>query len=322
MMIKKIIRWTTGIILSGLLVACSEDNTPTPLRIGTNFWAGYEPLYLARSLNYLDDNKVRLVENSSTSQSLRNFLDKHIEGAALTLDEVLALQQTNTDACIVLVMDISEGADAILGKPSLQNLQGLKGARIGVENTAVGAYTLARALEFAKLNVTDVTIVSLEADKHEFSYLSNQVDAVVTFEPIRSHLLAAHAIQLFDSSQISGEIVDVLIMQKSYLDKYPQQIKYVVDNWFNALDYFKQHNEDAITHMAPRMKLPVADVMPMYKGLTLPDRQKNRQLLSKTANNPEPLRQTLRQLNTIMLAQKLIKKSVDVDQICIYNHAL
>ncbi|WP_176329923.1 ABC transporter substrate-binding protein [Thioflexithrix psekupsensis] len=303
-------------------MACNRNTPDAPLRIGTNFWPGYEPLYLARSLGYLTDDKVRLVENSSTSQSLRRFLEQHTEGAALTLDEVLSLYQATTDACIVLVMDISEGADVVMGKPSLQQLSDVKGVRIGVENTAVGAYMLARALQAAELSVTDVTIVPLALDQHEAGYLSGKVDAVVTFEPVRSRLLAAGAVQLFDSSQIRGEIVDVLVVRKSHLDKYPEQAHYVINNWFGALDYFASHTEDAVTRMAPRMQLPASEVVAMYEGLTLPDRDENRQLLTRAPNTSEPLRDTLHQLNRIMQEQHLLSDPVHVEQICIRGEYL
>jgi NitT/TauT family transport system substrate-binding protein len=322
MVIPYISRLVMGVVLSLVLTACGKNEEMPPLRLGTNFWPGYEPLYLARNLGYLDDKRVRLIENSSTSQSLRRLLDQHAEGAGLTLDEVLTLQQASSDVCIVLVMDVSEGADVILGKPSLQNIQGLKGARVGVENTAVGAYMLARALRFAGLSVSDVSIIPLALDQHESGYLSGQVDAIVTFEPVRSRLLSDGAIQIFDSSQIAGEIVDVLVVRKSYLEKYPEQGRYVIDNWFKALDYFEQHTDDALTLMAPRMQLPASEVLAMYEGMTLPKREENRYLLSRTTDAAEPLRKTLRELHDIMLEHKLLQYPIDVNQICIRNQFL
>ena len=44
-------------------VGCTPDPEPI-LRVGTNVWPGYEPLYLARDLGYLDES-IRLVEYSS-----------------------------------------------------------------------------------------------------------------------------------------------------------------------------------------------------------------------------------------------------------------
>ena len=43
-----------------LLSACQSENQQL-LRIGTNFWPGYEPLYLARQQHALGKN-IRLIE--------------------------------------------------------------------------------------------------------------------------------------------------------------------------------------------------------------------------------------------------------------------
>ncbi len=315
------VRLLFSMIITLLLVACNSQENSPPMRIGTNIWAGYEPLYLARSLHYFSEDKVRLVENSSTSQSLRLYLNDHLDAAALTLDEVLLLQQRGGKPCVVLVMDISDGADVIIAKPEIKSLADLKGKRIGVENTAVGAYTLARALQLANISLDEIQIVSLEVDEHAQSFLADTVDAVVTFEPVRTQLLSTNANQIFDSSQIPNEIVDVLVVHQDYVQKYPEQVKNVLDNWFKALSFFAENPAEAATHMAPRMRLPASEVSSMYEGLVLPTQMQNRQLLGIDQANA-PLRVTAEKLNQIMLKQKLLSRSVEVDNLCIYNQAL
>lgn len=49
-----------------LLVACGPLPEP-PLRIGTNIWPGYEPLYLARNLGFYQGSSIKLVEMNSAS---------------------------------------------------------------------------------------------------------------------------------------------------------------------------------------------------------------------------------------------------------------
>lgn len=315
------LRALLGAIIGLFLVACNSQETSVPLRIGTNIWAGYEPLYLARSLNYFSEDKVRLVENSSTSQSIRLYLNGHLEAAALTLDEVLVLQQQGGKPCVVLVMDISDGADVIIAKPEITALADLRGKRVGVENTAVGAYTLTRALQLANINLNEIEVVSLEVAAHAQAFLAGEVDAVVTFEPVRTQLLSANANQIFDSSQIPNEIVDVLVVHQDYVQQYQAQVQYVLDNWFKSLDFLVGNPEQAASHMAPRMGIPETEVNSMYEGLVLPSRAQNRQLLG-VEQAEVPLRETIRKLNQIMLAKKLLTQSVEVDNVCIYNQAL
>jgi NitT/TauT family transport system substrate-binding protein len=303
-----------GIAIS-LFAACGKDAAPT-LSIGTNTWTGYEPLYLARSLGYFDEKKVHLVENSSSSQSLRAYKNNDLNAAALTLDEVLLLKQQGFDPCVILVMDVSDGADVIVAKPEIENMGGLKGKRVGVENTAVGAYTLARALGQAGLSPADVTVVALESDAHEQAYLNNEVDAVVTFEPIRSKLLAANAKQVFDSTQIPGEIVDVLAVQKTYVEAHPERIRYLLDNWFKSLDFLRETPVEAGEHLASRMKLSPEEAIRSFDGLKLPNRAENQALFNANNGDVAPLQQTAQQLGQVMAEQQLLPEPIDASSVC------
>ena len=56
---------------SFLLGACEQ--TPHPLRVGTNVWPGYEPLYLAREQGYLSEDAVRLIELPSATDVMSAF---------------------------------------------------------------------------------------------------------------------------------------------------------------------------------------------------------------------------------------------------------
>ncbi|WP_089415559.1 type 2 periplasmic-binding domain-containing protein [Vitreoscilla filiformis] len=113
-----------------------------PLRIGAHPWPGYELLYLARQRGQLDPQQVRLIEFPSASASLRALAVRSIEGAALTLDEVLLARSRGIDLTVVAVLNESRGADVVLVQPGLQAPGALHGKRIGVESSATGALML------------------------------------------------------------------------------------------------------------------------------------------------------------------------------------
>lgn len=131
-------------------------------------------------------------------------------------------------------------------------MKDLKGKRIGVENSALGAYMLSRALERAGLTYRDIKIVPLEIDEHYRAFIKNKVDAVVTFEPVKSKLLRRGGRIIFDSSQIPNEIVDVLVVEEVYIKKYPDVVQEVVKGWFKALKFWEGNPDKAITVMAKR----------------------------------------------------------------------
>jgi NitT/TauT family transport system substrate-binding protein len=315
---RKLMRLLTLGLVAILLGACGQE--PPVMRIGTNVWPGYEPLYLARDLGLLDEQRYRLVEFSNNSQSIAAYRNGTLEAAALTLDEVLLLAQDGFDPQLVLVMDISHGGDVIIGRPEIAELKDLKGRRVGVENNALGAYTLSRALDLAGLKPIDVEVRSFTIDQHERALTEGKVDAVVTFEPVRTRLLAAGNRQLFDSTQIPGEIVDVLVVRKDFLQQHPERARELLQQWFKALDHLRQHPRDAAQHMAKRQQITPTEVLESYEGLILPDRDRNRRLLGNDGQRPE-LEATAKRLASVMYRDELLKTDVDVSRLFPANEA-
>ncbi|MDV6032018.1 MAG: nitrate ABC transporter [Phycisphaera sp. RhM] len=284
-----------------------KRETETPLLLGTNLWLGYEPLFLARDLGHFDENSVRLVECASSSQVIRQFRDNTIQAAALTMDEVLLLRERGLDLRVVLVMDISQGGDAIVARADVQDLADLRGRKVGVENSALGAFVLTRALQKVDLSVQDVTIVSVEADEHERAFLSQKFDAVVTFDPVRSRLLAAGAIQLFDSTEMPNEIVDVLVVRADAWEQHQSHLITVLRGWFKALGYFQENPDEALRRVSLRIKLTPEQIRQSQKGLHAPNLQEN---LSLLGGHPSPLEENAHRLSKVMVDNALLGQEV------------
>ncbi|MGH8658691.1 MAG: ABC transporter substrate-binding protein [Gammaproteobacteria bacterium] len=299
------------VLLALSLVGCGGDPV-APLRIGTIVWPGYEPLYLAQELGYLDAKSVRLVEYPSASEVTRAFRNQAIEATALTFDEVLLLAQDGFKPRVVLLMDISHGGDAILGRPDLRTVKDLAGRRVAVDTETVGAYVLIRALMLNGMKSSDINIVHVRADELKVAFKEGRVDAVVNFEPVRSHLLAGGASLLFDSSQIPGEIMDVLTVDAVYLDQNVAVVQEVLRGWFRATEYIKNDPQYASAIMARREQVTGAQFLESLKGLKIPTREENLKLLS--GQHP-PLASLGRRVMQVMLDQRLLKIASDVDVI-------
>lgn len=278
------------------------------LRLGTNVWPGYDPLYIAADREDWEQTlRVRVVEYPSASEVLRAFRNKALEAAALTLDEVLALREAGLPLKVVTVLDISAGGDVILGKPEISDFKGLRGKRIAVESGALGAYMITRALELNRMTLDDVEVIPIDVSSQEAAYHGGQVDAVVTFEPVKTRLLASGANELFSSREIPGEIVDVLVVHEEFVDSQPEQIRQLVSGWFRALAFRSEQPRLAAGLMARRQKISPDEILNSYEGLRFPGPVENRRLLEGE------LKPTLVRLQQTLLREGLIDSSGPVD---------
>lgn len=304
-------RWTAIACLLSILISCTQP-PQTPVRLGVVLWPGYEALFLARSLGYYKEQAIELQDYPSNTEVAHAFSDGDIEVAALTMDEALSLAETIPDIQVVLVLDSSNGADVLMASPDIPTLKALKGHKLGVESNSLGGFVVSRVLDKAGLSLQDVQIVPMGSSEHEEAFKQKLVDAVITFEPMRSNLLKAGAKILFDSSQIPGEIIDVLVVRQGILKTHKPTLENLVQGWFRALKYQKQNPQDAARRMAPRERVTTDQFIESLKLIQVPDLQTNLKLLSKTDSSLQDNTQRLKQF---MLDKKLLKHTIPINQL-------
>ena len=260
-------RWALLAVASQAMVGCQKPRVP--VRVGSVVWLGYEPMFLARELGYLDDGLVRLVEHPSSTSSLMALATGDVDAATLTLDELLLAREGGLDLRVILVFDTSNGADAVMARPGISDVRSLKNKRVAVEDTAVGALMLAQLLDRANLGPSDVVKVPVTADRQLAAYQSGQVDVVVAFEPHVSQLRKLGAVNILDSSQFPGLIVDVLAAHASALETKTDAIRQLILGYFKALKYLGTSPDQACRLMAPRLGISADAVTSALAGIHL-----------------------------------------------------
>ncbi|MDO9106051.1 MAG: ABC transporter substrate-binding protein [Methylovulum sp.] len=292
------------LIMLPALIRCDVRRTP-PLTIASHVWPGYELMFLARREGWLPQQGLILQETTSATASLQALTEGKADGAALTLDEVLRARAQGIALTVVLVFDMSVGADQVLGKPGIDSLNKLVGKRIGVEQSALGALMLFKTLAAAKLKPTDVLPVPLNINDHLDAWHDGKVDALITYEPVAGKLLNQDARLLFDSRKLPNTIFDVLAVRTDALQSNPAAVKALVAGHLRALKHLRGNPLDAAYRMAERLQVPGNQVLNTFRGIDLPDLYANRKLL---AASDSPLLNVAQTLSTLMVKEHFIAR--------------
>jgi len=292
-------------LLLGWLPALTACKPPTkPLRLGSIVFTGYETVFLARELGWLDHHQVRLIELFSNTDGLRALAAGQLEAAQLTLDEFLTARSDGLDLRIVAVLDESAGADAVIARPGLRDPSQVKGLRIAVEDGAAGAVMLAAFLRHHGLQPKDVQAVSLTLDRSLEAYRNGLADLFISAEPWVTRLEAEGGQRVFDSRALPGRIVDVMAVRADVLDSHGEALEHVVHQHFRALQFLKIQPDVAARLMAPRLQMAPQEVLGSLRGLIQPDAQTSRQML----DNNSPFMTGLLELQTLMLNDRLFDR--------------
>lgn len=279
-MLKKLYTILLMLLLAFFMNGCQKKEHEE-LKIAISPWPGYEALVLAMEKGFYDDLNVRIIRFATPSESFRALRDNVVDVAAFTADEVLRYSQMKNQPKIFLILDISNGGDAIVAKPEIKSLDDLKGKRVCIEPSALGDYVIHRAMDFTDgLTVNDFKICSDEIGKQVELYKAGQVDAFVTYEPFRSQLIKSGAHVIFDSTQIPNEIVDVLVTEDKTLKNKPEALKKVINGWYKAMEYIKNNKKEAMTKMASYEHISADEFEKSYDMLIIPSRVETKKMLS------------------------------------------
>jgi NitT/TauT family transport system substrate-binding protein len=297
--------------LSAALPGCLRPN-PLPLQVATTLWIGQEPLYLAEKLGYYGDAPIQRLDYPSYLETMRDYRNGEVEVAVVSLSESIELLQTNPDTRIFLVLDFSHGNDVILSHPNIKTLSALRGKKVGLDASAFEYHLLYRGLASAQLLPTEVQIFNIGLEEQEQAFKQRRVDALVTYDPIRSNLLNSGASLLFDSRQIPYEIADVLVSRASTIERRADNIQALVDGWFKAIAHLQTHPQDSAQIMASRESMTPEAFLESLQLLQIPTRSQNQNLLSRS--DPTLLKSTQKLMETL-LEKKFLQQPLNLDQI-------
>ncbi len=273
------------LLAAAAALSCATCAGPAqrPLRVGLLVWPGFEPAYLARQLGYLDSTQVALVDYVSASDLMRALRNDRVDAIAMTLASGIQLSADDPETRAVMVLDVSNGGDAVLGIRDVKSVADLRGRRVAVSPSGGSSFLIARALSKAGMTLDDIQRVPMDEASLESSLMSGAVDAVMTYEPQKSQLVERGAVELFSSREIPGEVADVLIVRGAVLRTRMPALRAFADAWFRARDTMLAMPDSAASRLASRERVSDLVFRRMLQGMHFPDRAENVRLLSDTS---------------------------------------
>jgi NitT/TauT family transport system substrate-binding protein len=299
-------------LLAGFLVAAAWAaqgcTAARPLRLGVHPWIGNEPLLMADELGWLDKS-TQLVQERSAPDLMAALVSGHLDGASLTLDEMLTLRGQGVDAVAVLVLDESAGADMVVARAGIDSLPALKGRRLAVERSAVGELMLVKTLEHAGLTAGQIEVVPMRVDDQLDAWREGRIDAAITYEPMATALQREAARRLFDSRALPETIFDVLAMRRRSAEAHASALVGAIRAHLRGLEHLRVNRADAVYRIAAHQRIATQDVIAALAGVALPDLARNKALLGGEV----AIRRPARALADLMLASGLLTRRDPLD---------
>ena len=194
---------------------------------------------------------VEIIQINDYVESINQYTAGEYDGCSMTNMDALSIPAGGgVDTTALIVGDYSNGNDAIILKDKSE-LAEIEGQSVNLVELSVSHYLLARALESVDLSERDVTVVNTSDADMIAAYATDDVTAVVTWNPLVSEILTqSNANKVFDSAGIPGEIIDIMMVNTETLADNPAFGKALVGAWYEVMEMMASGDEEALTAMA------------------------------------------------------------------------
>lgn len=247
-------RYLTKLLLIGSLSCCAVAASAEPFKVCWSIYVGWMPWGYAAEQKIIDKwakkygVEIKVVQINDYVESINQYTAGQFDACAMTNMDALTIPAAGgVDSTALIVGDFSNGNDAVILKGDNKTLKDIKGQNVNLVELSVSHYLLARALETVKLKEADVKIVNTSDADMVAVYGTKGVTAVTTWNPLVGEIMAQpHSSKVFDSAQIPGEIMDLLVVNTATLKKNPALGKALVGAWYEIMGTINAADPKAI----------------------------------------------------------------------------
>jgi NitT/TauT family transport system substrate-binding protein len=179
---------------------------------------------------------IEVTQFNDYVESLNQYTAGAYDAVTVTNMDALSIPSAGgVDTTAVIVGDFSSGNDAVFLK-SAGGLADLKGRKVNLVEFSVSHYLLARALDSVGLSEADVTVVNTADPDMVGAFQTADVEAMVTWNPMVAEIeKLPNATKVFDSAQIPGEIIDLMVASTASLTENPDFGKALAGIWYETM---------------------------------------------------------------------------------------
>lgn len=237
-----------------LSLSAAATSAAEPFKVCWSIYVGWMPWGYAAEQKIVDKwakkygIEIEVVQINDYVESINQYTAGQFDGCVMTNMDALTIPAAGgVDSTALIVGDFSNGNDGVVLKGG-KTLKDIKGQQVNLVELSVSHYLLARGLETVGLKESDVKVVNTSDADMVAVYGTKDVTAVTTWNPLLSEILAQpNSTKVFDSSQIPGEIIDLMIVNTETLKKNPALGKALVGAWYEIMGVMSGSDNAATT---------------------------------------------------------------------------
>ena len=213
----------------------------TDFKVAWSIYVGWMPWGYAADTGIVDKwadkygISIEVTQFNDYVESINQYTAGGYDAVTLTNMDGLSIPSAGgVDTTAVIVGDFSDGNDAVFIKGA-GALADIAGRDVNLVEFSVSHYLLARALDSVGLSERDVKVINTADPDMVGAFQPPDVTAMVTWNPMVAEIeTLPDAVKVFDSSQISGEIIDLMVANTDVLADNPKFGQALAGIWYET----------------------------------------------------------------------------------------
>jgi NitT/TauT family transport system substrate-binding protein len=215
------------------------------LKMGLNPWLGYGQWHIAAKKDLFKAQGLEGVElvNFTTDADLNAALASgQLQCGNIATHTAMNFMAAGLPIKIVLLLDVSTTADAMISDGSITDIKSLKGKQVALEEGTTSDILLNYALAQNGMTVADVQKVPMPAADAGSALIASKVPVAVTYEPYLTLAMQQNKAvkMIYSAGENKGLISDVLVVTDEFLASKPGQIVALVKAWGAAVEDYRK----------------------------------------------------------------------------------
>lgn len=192
--------------------------------------------------------EIEVVQINDYIESINQYTAGAFDACVMTNMDALTIPAAGgVDSTALIVGDFSNGNDGVVLKGAGKSLKDIKGQQVNLVELSVSHYLLARGLETVGMSEKDIKVVNTSDADIVAAFQTSDVTSVTTWNPLLSEITALpKTSKVFDSSNIPGEIIDLLVANTDTLKANPKLGKALTGAWYEIMSTMSKADKKGI----------------------------------------------------------------------------
>jgi NitT/TauT family transport system substrate-binding protein len=288
---------------------------PGTLKVGVEPWLGYGQMHVAAAHGLFAKRgleKVELINFNEDKDINAGLASGQLDAATIATHTAMAMISAGLPVKIVMLLDQSMTADAVIASPDVKSIKDLKGKEVAFEEGTTSDILLHAALSKAGMQWSDIKPVPMPASSAGSALIAGRVSVAVTYEP---YLTVAKQKNpklnmLFSGKDQPGIVSDVLVVREDAIKNKPGQIQALVNSWGDAVVHYRANTAADRKLISKAVGANPEDLTTAFDGVEYYDLQQNiHELNGSFKENVFPM------VLKAAIEAGLVQKPVDADSL-------